>query len=98
MTDCVLAISSLFVCLLFLAEDVPQYQLPFEDLAGSRPSLDTMKDIVVSNKLRPSLPSIWANDEVRGVCVHVCACITIFLLKYIIIILTLEFHPIFSSK
>ena len=67
-----------FILFFFSADDVPEYQLPFEDLAGLRPSLDTMKDIVVSNKLRPSLPSIWTNDEVSEdgihVHVHVCGC------------------------
>ena len=50
---------------ILLAEDVPCYQLPFEEVAGIRPSLDTMKDIVVTGKLRPALPPMWANDEVN---------------------------------
>ena len=52
------------ICI-FSEEDVPAYKLPYEEEAGLRPSLERLKDIVVTRKLRPSLPAIWGNHEVR---------------------------------
>lgn len=46
-------------------EEVPSYQLPYKEEAGSRPTLERLKDIVAIKKLRPSLPTIWGNHEVR---------------------------------
>ncbi len=48
-------------------EEVPGYQLPYKEEAGPNPSLERLKDIVVTRKLRPSLPAIWGNHEVSCV-------------------------------
>ena len=47
-----------------LAEDVGAYQLPFAELVA-HPSLNVMKDIVCTRQLRPPIPSLWSNQEVR---------------------------------
>ena len=45
-------------------EDVPDYQLPFQDLVGERATLEMFKDIVVTSKIRPSLATSWRNHQV----------------------------------
>ena len=47
-----------------LEEAIPAYQLPYEEEVGPRPSLEQFQDIVVTRKLRPSLPAIWSKHEV----------------------------------
>lgn len=44
-------------------EDLPPYQLAFELEVGTRPTLDMMKEVVVTQRLRPALPTIWCADE-----------------------------------
>nr|BAA82605.1 sALK-5 [Ephydatia fluviatilis] len=46
---------------------VPPCQLPFQELAGDRPTLERMKDIVVTDKQRPPIPPSWRTHE--GMCV-----------------------------
>ncbi len=52
-------------------EEVSGYQQPYKEEAGPHPSLERLKDIVVTRKLRPSLPAIWGNHEV-SCCIFSC--------------------------
>lgn len=60
----------------YAPDAVSPYQAPFEDMVGQRPSLDLMKDIVVTRKLRPTLPAAWGNHQV-------CLCLCIFLTLFV---------------
>lgn len=39
--------------------DVPEYKLPFEEEAGSHPSLEDIQEVVVHKKLRPVIKNSW---------------------------------------
>jgi len=47
-----------------LADDVPEYTLPFVKEVGERPTLEAMRRIVVQNNKRPQIPEAWKKHEV----------------------------------
>lgn len=53
---------------LFVADPVGDYKLPFEVEVGPHPSLGDMQDVVVSNKLRPKLERHWYSNPVSYRC------------------------------
>ncbi len=60
---CMHAESAVCLCVC-LAEEVGAYQLPYAELVA-HPTLEAMKDIVCMRQLRPPIPSLWSNQEVR---------------------------------
>lgn len=69
---------------------VGEYQLPFEEEVGSHPSLEDMQDLVVLNKVRPTIKEHWRKHAVSCCSVsHLCGCLfapfflyVVFLLKW----------------
>lgn len=51
---------------LHLSEQGPvdEYMLPFEEEVGQHPSLEDMQEVVVHNKLRPTLRECWQKHTV----------------------------------
>ena len=43
---------------------VQEAELPYHEYVGPDPSIDDMRKIVSIEKLRPSIPASWKNDEV----------------------------------
>jgi len=41
-------------------DEVPPYRLPFEDQVGSNPDINTMRQVVVCDKLRPPFRECWS--------------------------------------
>lgn len=48
-----------------------EYQLPFEEEAGSHPTLEDMQELVVMKKLRPTIKNHWLQHPV---CIAVLLC------------------------
>ena len=62
---------SVCVCIIYISLSTPvtpsgAYQLPFWDVVGDRPTLDAMKDAVVSMQRRPTLTDKWKTIEVSS--------------------------------
>lgn len=51
-----------------LRDDTPPYKMPFEDAVGPNPDINTMRQAVVSDKLRPSIRPEWRYYPVSKVC------------------------------
>lgn len=44
---------------------VGEYQLPFYDIVGEAPTLETMHKVAAIDKERPKLPDSWDTNKVR---------------------------------
>ena len=47
------------------AVEVPSYEVPYENVVPSNPTLEDMKQKVVVERVRPPLDKSWQEDEVR---------------------------------
>ena len=39
--------------------------MAYEDMVGQRPGIDTMREVVCTQKLRPQIPPTWRDHPVR---------------------------------
>ncbi len=53
----------LIIVLITVGEPVPEYQIPFTDIVGDNPTLETMTNVVVTEKKRPRLFDIWNTNK-----------------------------------
>lgn len=53
----------MFLYVLF-AGVFPEYKLPFEEEVGLHPSIESMQDVVVEQKLRPKIRGDWRAHKV----------------------------------
>lgn len=54
-----------FLCILFVAGILEEYQLPYHELVPTDPSYEDMREVVCIKRLRPSFPNRWTSDEVK---------------------------------
>ena len=55
-----------YQCVFNIGGTVPDYQVPFTDVVGMNPTLETMTRIVVTEKKRPHLFEVWNTDKARS--------------------------------
>ncbi len=49
---------------IIIGEVVGDHMVPFSDIAGENPTMETMSKIVVTEKRRPLLNALWNEDKV----------------------------------
>lgn len=49
-------------------DEVPPYRLPFEDQVGSNPDINTMRQVVVCDRLRPPFRQCWSYYPLSKMC------------------------------
>lgn len=51
-----------------LENDAEVYQVPYEDMAPSIPSIEQLKEIVCDKKIRPAISPRWMTHPVNFAC------------------------------